>query len=82
MGTLRLPSTLPQDVASRSLPDTALLEWHPGTSNQDLLCLHLGEITDLKAQVGYLELEAQNNNALRSEMQLNWCPVSAENRQL
>jgi hypothetical protein len=36
----------------------------------------------LKAGVGYLELEAQNNIELRSEMQQNWCQVSAENRQL
>jgi hypothetical protein len=82
MRTLPLPSTSPQDVASRSLPDPALLEWHPGTSSQDPPCLHLGEITDLKARVGYLELEAQNNIELRSEMQQNWCQVSAENRQL
>jgi hypothetical protein len=82
MRTLPLPSTSPQDVTSRSLPDPALLEWHPGTSSQDPPCLHLGEITDLKARVGYLELEAQNNIELRSEMQQNWYQVSAENRQL
>jgi hypothetical protein len=82
MRTLPLPSTSPQDVASRSLPDPALLEWHPGTPSQDPPCLQLGEITDLKAWVGYLELEAQNNIELRSEMQQNWCQVSAENRQL
>jgi hypothetical protein len=61
MRTLPLPSTSPQDVASRSLPEPTLLEWHPGTSSQDPLCLHLGETTDLKARIGYLELEAQNN---------------------
>jgi hypothetical protein len=61
MRTLRLPFTSPQDVASLSLPDPALLECHPGSSSQDPPCLHLGEITDSKARVGYLELEAQNN---------------------
>jgi hypothetical protein len=41
-----------------------------------------GEITDLKARVGYLEHEAQNNIELRSEMQENWCRESAEYRKL
>jgi hypothetical protein len=68
----------PQSISSTSLPEPALLEWHPGTSSQDPPCLHLGETTDLKARVGYLELEAQNNIELRSEMQQNWCRVSAE----
>jgi hypothetical protein len=36
----------------------------------------------LKARVGYLELEAQNNIELRSEMQQSWCRVSAEYRKL
>jgi hypothetical protein len=82
MRTLPLPSTSPQNAATRSLPDPALQEWHPGTSSQDPPCLHLGEITNLKAWVGYLEREVQNNIDLQSEMQQNWCQVSAENRQL
>jgi hypothetical protein len=82
MSTLPLPCTSPQDVASRRLPDPALLEWHPGTSGQDPPCLYPGEITDLKAWVGCLELEPQNHIEFRSKMQQNWCQVSAENRQL
>jgi hypothetical protein len=42
----------------------------------------MGEITDLKARVGYLELEAQNNIELRSEILQNWCRVSTEYRKL
>jgi hypothetical protein len=82
MRTRPLPSTSPQDIASLRLPDPGVLGWHPGTSSQDPLSLYLGEITDSKARVGYLELEAHNNNELRSEMRQNWCQVSAENRQL
>jgi hypothetical protein len=81
MRALPLPPTSPS-IASTSIPDPALLEWHPGTSSQDPPCLHLGEITDLKARVGYLELEAQNNIELRSEMLQNWCRVSTEYRKL
>jgi hypothetical protein len=82
MRTLPQPPTSPQSTSSTSLPEPALLEWHTGTSSQDPPCIHLGEITDLKARVGYLELEAQNNIELRSEMQQNWCRVSAEYRKL
>jgi hypothetical protein len=82
MRALPQPPTSPQSISSSSLPEPALLEWHPGTSSQDPPCLHLGEITDLKGRVGYLEREAQNNIELRSEMQQNWCRVSAEYRKL
>jgi hypothetical protein len=82
MRALPLSPTSPQSISSTSLPDPALLEWHPGTSSQDPPCLQLGEITDLTPPVGYLELEAQNNIELRSEMHQNWCRVSAEYRKL
>jgi hypothetical protein len=82
MRALPLPPTSLPSIASTSIPEPALLEWHPGTSSQDPPCAHLGEITDLKARVGYLELEAQNNIELRSDMQQNWCRVSTEYRQL
>jgi predicted nuclease with TOPRIM domain len=39
-------------------------------------------MTDLKARVGYLEIEAQQNIELQSEMQQNWYRVSAEYRKL
>jgi hypothetical protein len=48
MRALPQPPTSPQSISSTSLPEPALLEWHPGTSSQDPPCLHLGEITDLK----------------------------------
>jgi hypothetical protein len=82
MCALPLPPTSPPSIASTSLPEPALLEWHPGTSSQDPPCLHLGEITDLKARAGYLEREAQNNIELRSKMQQNWSQVSTEYRKL
>jgi hypothetical protein len=78
MRALPQPPTSPQRISSTSLPEPALLEWDPGTSSQDPPCLHLGEISDLNARVEYLELEAQNNIELRSDMQQNWCRVSAE----
>jgi hypothetical protein len=80
MRALPQPPTSLQSISSTRLPEPALLEWHPGTSSRDPPCLHLGEITDLKARVGYVELEAQNNIELRSEMEQNWCRVSAEYR--
>jgi hypothetical protein len=61
-----------------NIPEPSLLEWHPATSTQDLPYLHLGEITDLNARIGYVEIEAQHNIELRSEMPQNWCRVSAE----
>jgi hypothetical protein len=82
MRTVPLPPTSPASIASTSIPEPALLESHPGTSSQDPPCLHLGEITDLTVRVGYLELGAQNNIELRSEMQQNWCRVSTEYRKL
>jgi hypothetical protein len=82
MRALPLPPTSPPSIASTSIPEPAPREWHPGTWSQDPLCLHLGEITDLKARVGYLELEAQNNIELRSEMQQSWCRVSTQYRKL
>jgi hypothetical protein len=62
MRALPLPPTSPESIASTSIPEPGLPEWHPATSSQDLPCLHLGEITDLKARVGYLEIEAKPKN--------------------
>jgi hypothetical protein len=80
MRTLPQPPISVQSISSTSLPQPGLLKWHPRTLSQDPPCIHVAQMTDLKAQVGYLELEAQTHIELRSDMQKTWCRVSAEYR--
>jgi hypothetical protein len=80
MRTLHPPPGSP--VLPRIIPGPALLEWCSENPSTTLSCLHEAQITESKARVGYLEIEAQHNIELRSEMQQNWCRVFAEYRQL
>jgi hypothetical protein len=79
------PATTPY-ITAEHFKHKASRTSSPGMASRHLesrsTVLTSGEITDLKARVEYLELEAQNNIELRSEMQQNWCRVSAEYRKL
>jgi hypothetical protein len=60
--------------------DPALLEWHPALSQQQ--CPHEVEVQQLRAQVGELQLEAQRNLELRTELHQDYCRMSSEIREL
>jgi hypothetical protein len=76
-----LPSQPTPHILPRITPEPALLEW-PSGSRYTSPCLHEVKITELKARVGYLKIEAQHNIELRSEIQQNFCRISAECRNL
>jgi hypothetical protein len=52
--------------SSTPAPEPACLEWYPTLSQQQ--CRHEVEVQQLKAQVGELQLEAQRNIELRTEL--------------
>jgi hypothetical protein len=60
--------------------DPALLEWYPHPIHS--LCPLAIKVQELRAQVGYLQLEAQRNIQLRTELHENHCKVVAEAREL
>jgi hypothetical protein len=62
---------------STSSPGMGSRNFEPGSAVPTSGGNHRSEST-----VGYLEIDAQQNIELRSEMQTNWCSLSAETRQL
>jgi hypothetical protein len=78
--TVPLQPTSP--ILPRIIANPALLEWYSESPRYTSPCLHELEITELKARVGYLEIEAQQNIELQSEIQQNYCQISAECRKL
>jgi hypothetical protein len=60
--------------------DPALLEWYPQPIHS--LCPLAIEVQELRAQVGYLQSEAQRNIEPRTELHENYCKVVAEAREL
>jgi hypothetical protein len=55
------------------------LEWHPALSQQQ--CPHEVEVQQLRVQVGELQLEAQRNIELRTELHQDYCRMSSEIRE-
>jgi hypothetical protein len=74
-----LPSSPPLQPGTPA-QDPALLEWHPALSQQQ--CPHEVEVQQLRVQVGVLQLEAQRNIELRTELHQDYCRMSSEIREL
>jgi hypothetical protein len=70
----------PPPPAETATQDPALLEWYSQPIHGP--CLHAIEVQELRTQVGYLQLEAQRNIELRTELHEDYCRVTAEVREL
>jgi hypothetical protein len=77
---LPAPPSSPLLQPSTPAPEPACLEWYPTLSQQQ--CSHEVEVQQLRVQVGELQLEAQKNIELRTELRQDYCRMFSEIREL
>jgi hypothetical protein len=71
MRMLPAPPSSPPMQSSTPAPEPACLEWYPTLSQQQWS--HEVEVQQLRAQVGELQLEAQRNIELRTQLRQDYC---------
>jgi hypothetical protein len=72
---LPAPPSSPLLQPSTPAPEPACLEWYPTLSQHQ--CSHEAEVQQLRVQVGELQLEAQRNIELRTELRQDYCRMSS-----